>query len=112
MTEPVIDSEVFEEMRELLEDSLGEFINTYLGNSPKLLENISQALPEADLEAIYINAHQLKGGSGSIGAMQVCRLANQIEEKARTGDESNLSELFSEMQSAYELVVTELKTHL
>jgi len=112
MNEPVIDSEVFDEMRELLEDSLGDFINTYFENSPKLIENISKALPKGDLEAVYMNAHQLKGGSGSIGAAEVFRLANQMEEKARLGDESDLDALLGEMKSAYDQVVTELKAHL
>jgi len=112
MNEPVIDPVVFNEMRELMDDALGAFIETYLDNSPKLLANISQSLPENDLETVFHNAHQLKGGSGSIGAMQVFQLAKEMEEKARDSVSEGLESIFVELQSAYSLVEKELKTHL
>lgn len=112
MTEPVIDQEVFNEMKELMEDAMGEFIETYLDNSPKLLESISQSLPSEDLDHIFHNAHQLKGGSGSIGAMQVFQIAMQMEEKARGGEKDGLEDLFIDLQKAYEQAASELRSHL
>ncbi len=112
MSEPVIDPVVFSEMQELMEDALGDFIETYLDNSPKLLGIISDSLPANDLEPIYHNAHQLKGGSGSIGAMQVFQIAKEMEEKARNGDAEGLDTLFSQLQAAYESAAAELKTHI
>lgn len=112
MNESVIDPIVFNEMRELMDDALGAFIETYLDNSPKLLQSISQALPEGDLETVFHNAHQLKGGSGSIGAMQVFQLAKEMEEKARGSVADGLESTLAELQSAYSLVEEELKTQL
>ena len=112
MSEPVIDPVVFSEMQELMEDALGDFIETYLENSPKLLASISQSLPNNDLEPIYHSAHQLKGGSGSIGAMQVFQIARQMEEKARNGESDGLDSLFTQLQAAYEQAAAELKTHM
>lgn len=112
MSEPAIDPVVFGEMKDLMEDALGEFIETYLENSPKLLNSISESLPSGELEPIYHNAHQLKGGSGSIGAMQVFHIAKQLEEKARGGDTDGLDSLFSELQQAYEQAAAELRSHI
>ena len=112
MTQPVIDLDVFNEISELMGDSLDEFIETYLENSPKLLNEISTALITADLDTIFLNAHQLKGGSGSIGAMQVFEIAKQLENDARQGKADNLMVIFVSLQSAFAPVVTELKTHL
>lgn len=112
MSEPVIDPIVFSEMQELMEDALEEFIVTYLENSPKLLQEIAKSLPTAELEPIYHNAHQLKGGSGSIGAMQVFQIAKQLEEKARDGQKDDLESLYTELQAAYDRVETELRTHI
>jgi len=113
MSDVVIDPVVFGEMQDLMDDALPAFIETYLDNSPKLLEKIEQAMADGDAEEVFQSAHQLKGGSGSIGAMTVFRLAKEIEVIAKEGSLANpLSELFSQLQSAYLAVESELKTHL
>lgn len=112
MTEVVIDRVVFDEIAELMGDSLSSFIETYLDNTPKLLKGLETALPTGDMDAAIYNAHQLKGGSGSIGAMDVFQLAKRIEDEARAGEADGLDKLLVELKRAYALVVTELKTHL
>lgn len=113
MSEPAIDPVVFSEMQELMEEALGEFIVTYLENSPKLIQQIGQGLSgDVDLDAVYHNAHQLKGGSGSIGAMKVFQLSREIEEKARSSDATGFEDLYLELQQAYERAVVELKVHI
>jgi len=112
MNESALDPVVFNEIRELMDDALGAFIETYLDNSPKLLANIEQALSSSELEPIFHDAHQLKGGSGSLGAMQVFQLAKQMEEQAREGNAEGLDQLFAELQSAYQRVAAELQGYL
>ena len=112
MAEEVIDTRVFNEIADLMGDSIGEFIEIYLDNSPKLLKGLSIAVPAGDLEGVISNAHQLKGGSGSIGAMQVFQYAKQLEEDGKAGESGDLESVFDNLQTAYELVETELKTRL
>jgi len=112
MTEPALDTRIFNEIADLMGDAIGSFIETYLDNSPKLLAGISKAIPEGDLDAVIHNAHQLKGGSGSMGAMQIFRLAKQLEEEAREGTEDNLAGLFGELEVAYVELEKALKAHL
>ncbi len=112
MTEAVIDTLVFDEIADLMGDAISEFIGVYLDNSPKLLEGIGSALPAGDIDSVISNAHQLKGGSGSIGAMQVFQYAKQLEDGAREGSLDNLSVLFEELKVAYKLVDAELRLHL
>ncbi|VAW65750.1 hypothetical protein MNBD_GAMMA11-1781 [hydrothermal vent metagenome] len=111
MNEPVLDSVVFEEISNLMESALSEFIDTYLENSPKLLKNIHRSLSQGDLQGLFHNAHQLKGGSGSIGAMQVFQLAKAIETQSRAGSAQGLEQQVSELQQAFERVATELRAH-
>jgi len=112
MNEPVVlDSVAFNEISDLMGDSLGEFIGTYLDNSPRLLEKLDTALSQGDLQGVFHNAHQLKGGSGSIGAMQVFELAKEIEAQARDGSAEQLGEQVSELQQAFERVAVELRTY-
>jgi len=112
MTESIIDPLVFNEIAELMGDSMGEFIETYLDNSPKLIEGMSNAIPVGDFDVVTHNAHQLKGGSGSIGAMRVFQFAMQLEEDSRDGKLDNLASVFEELKVAYEQVDAELRTHL
>ena len=112
MSEAIIDPQVYNEISELMDDALGAFIETYLDNSPKLLKNIQQAVLDEDLETIVGQAHQLRGGSGSIGAMQVFQLARVIEEKARDKQLEGLDSLVVELGNAYELAAGELKSRL
>ncbi len=112
MIDSTLDKLVFNEIAELMGDSLGSFIETYLDNSPKLLAEMTKAIPKGDLEVLIHNAHQLKGGSGSIGAMQVFQLAKQLEEEARQGVEANLADAFAELEVAYGRLEQELRTYL
>jgi HPt (histidine-containing phosphotransfer) domain-containing protein len=114
MSDSIIDVKVFNEVRDLMGDALPEFIESYLGNSPGLLENIDTALQASDLQNVYLNAHQLKGGSGSIGAMQVYQLAMQLEQQARGGeaDIATLQPIYQQLQRAYDSAAAELSAHL
>ncbi len=111
MNEPVLDSVVFNEISDLMGDVLGEFIGTYLDNSPRLLEKLDTALLQGDLQGVFHNAHQLKGGSGSIGAMQVFQLAKEIEKQARMDSAEKLEQQVNELRQAFERVAAELKAH-
>ena len=113
MSEAAIDSTVFSEISILMEDSLPIFIETYIENTHKLLEKLEQAVPAGDSEGIFHNVHQLKGGSGSIGAMQVFQIAKQMEDIIKGGNgEIQLGTLFAELKSAYVAAEVELKAFL
>ena len=112
MSDVSIDPTIFNEIRDLMDDEIGSFIETYLDNSPGLLSGIEQALSENDLETVFGHAHQLRGGSGSIGAMQVFQLANELEEKARAGEAEELEGLFKQLVDAYQRAEKELKSYI
>lgn len=113
MNAEVIDPLIFSEISALMEESLPIFIETYLENTQKLLDKLEQAVPAGDSEGVFQHAHQLKGGSGSIGAMQVFQIAQQMEEVTK-GVEADvqLSTLFVALKDAYVTVEAELKTRL
>jgi HPt (histidine-containing phosphotransfer) domain-containing protein len=113
MSSVVIDPIIFSEISLLMEDSLPIFIETYIENTRKLLESLEQAVPAGDSESVFQNVHQLKGGSGSIGAIQVLQIARKMEDVIKDGNgEAQLGTLFAELKSAYDAAEAELKTHL
>lgn len=114
MDDEVINAQAFNEVRDLMGDALPEFIETYLNNSLRLLDSIEAALQASDLQNVYLSAHQLKGGSGSIGAAGMYQLALQIEQQARGGetDAAALQPLYQQLQASYRVVAAELSTQL
>lgn len=112
MNDPAIDPDVFDEISELMDEEMGDFIETYLENSPMLLKQINQAMVEGDLKTLYGHAHQLRGSSGSIGAMQVFQLATELEQKAKAGELGSLGGLVVKLQVAFEQAEKELKMFL
>lgn len=94
-----------------MDDAMGSFIATYLSNSPKLISEMEQGLAAGDCAAIQHSAHQLKGGSGSIGALGLSGLAQQIELIAREGGVDGISPLLDQLKREFSRVEEELRPH-
>jgi len=109
MNDSVIDADIFNEVRELMEEDMGNFIETFVGNSPKMIQQITEGLDTGDIESVYLSAHQLKGGSGSIGAMKLSDLAFQIEKAGKAGETDIIPELVKQLREEYQVVEAELK---
>lgn len=109
MTIQAIDPETFAEIHSLMEDAMAEFVKTYLDNSPKLIANMVQGLADNDAEPIYQNAHQLKGGSGSIGALRLAELASEIEAICKEGGLEGVADLMNQLKTEFDEVEDELK---
>jgi len=112
MNEQTLDPSIFGEMRNLMDDALGEFIATFLENSPRLIGKIEQGLNAQNSEDIFHNAHQLKGGSGSIGAMKLADIATNIEQIARAGSIDGIEPLLIQLKQEFEQVAEALKAEL
>lgn len=112
MNHSVLDATVFGEMCELMGDALGDFIVTYLDNTPKLINKIATGLTDNNAEAIYHAAHQIKGGSGSIGAMQLASTSLAIEKIGKAGSTEGVPPLLIQLKADYALVEAELKNLL
>ena len=110
MTDQVIDPATYNEIKNLMDDSMEEFVETYLSNSPRLISKMELALIAGNAEDVFHNAHQLKGGSGSIGAMKLADLALNIEAIGKTGSTEGIEPLLAELKDEFERVKQALKT--
>jgi signal transduction histidine kinase/HPt (histidine-containing phosphotransfer) domain-containing protein len=70
------------------EELLRELCQIYLKESPKLLENLRQALSDGDAEAVKRVAHSINGEVGYLGAESASQAARQLE---KMGNEKDLS---------------------
>ncbi len=79
-----------------------DLINSYLEDSPNLIERISLGLENKNIEQIKINAHTLKSSSVTLGAQDLSDLCKSLEQ-------SMVEEDFAEARRLTSLVVEEYK---
>jgi CheY-like chemotaxis protein len=88
--EPAIATESVEALRELCADGEGdiltELIDTYLENTPQLVEQAAESLSRREANGLALAAHTLKGSSSNFGAKPLQELAAELETLARSAD--------------------------
>ncbi len=104
--QPVLDAQVIESLREV--EALDEAIELYLETAPERLENIRIALDKADAVELKDSAHSLKSISGTLGAIALYRICQELETIGRRAkeDETSLppeaSGILSQIEVEYE----------
>ncbi|HYN15323.1 MAG TPA: response regulator [Terriglobales bacterium] len=79
---------------------LREIVRIFLGESPKLLERIEQALADRDGDGLERAAHSLKGQIRCLAAPEALNAAEKLEEKARLRDFPAAAAALSELDGA------------
>jgi HPt (histidine-containing phosphotransfer) domain-containing protein len=80
MTEPLIDPEVWETMKAMIDPTfLVELIDVYLNDSPQLIEQMRAGIASDELENVRHAAHSLKSNSASFGAQRLANAARELE---------------------------------
>lgn len=110
MSSPAIDPAVFETLKASVgEDFIGELIETYLDDAPKLIADIHRALQENDPEPMRRAAHSLKSNSGNFGATRVVELAKTLEMTAKSGMLEGAPEMLARLETEYRQAADELR---
>lgn len=105
----VIDNATFNELKQISgEDFINELIDAFLDDAPGMIASMSAALETRDVESFRRNAHSLKSNANTFGAMELGRLAKELEFMAR---ENNLEigNRLEVLKEAYEKVAEELE---
>lgn len=110
MAAPEIDRNTFEELRRMSgADFIGELVDTFLEDAPKLIGELRSALQAGDADAFRRAAHSLKSNAATFGA---ARLAQQAKDLETIGKESRISqtgERLDALERTLAVVGTELK---
>lgn len=86
---PVLDIQVLEELRQYSDkdhDLVQELIQIFLADSPMQLLSLQDALRDENWTEVERRSHRLKGSAGSIGAVRLRELCEEIELHARQRD--------------------------
>jgi len=88
---------------------LAELIETYLEDSPRLLEAMRLAMAAGNAEEFRRAAHSLKSTSATLGAMPLSRLARGLEEMGKAGTLDGAVTALSQAEAEYALVKVALQ---
>lgn len=108
---PVVDAAALERLREWGGDELVvKMIGLYIENTHARMAQIDEGLAGSDgLDEAERGAHSLKSSAANVGARQVNKLSQLMEDAADHGDEPKVRELRTELAAAVQRAETELK---
>lgn len=87
MGQPV-DLSVLDELKELLEEGFSILTEKFVEDGQERVQKIITAIKSEDTQALYNEAHGLKGSSRNLGAGPLAEVCGQLE---AMGQENNLS---------------------
>ena len=79
----IINTEQFEDMRDLLEEDFADLVQVYFTDAQQRIIKLRQAQQEEDNANGYELAHALKGASANLGTTQLMNLSSQLQELCR-----------------------------
>lgn len=102
---PVIDQQAIENLRSLNpgdnDEFLRELVGIYLEDTPQRIAELEQSLAANDSAKFIRAAHSIKGSSANLGATALRRVAERLENQARTGGLDNVSAMISEIKTQF-----------
>jgi PAS domain S-box-containing protein len=110
---PVVDEKIMNDFKELMgestQDFLADLVKDFEEQGGKLINDIHQAIEMKDKVVLHQKAHKLKGGSGSLGAIKVQKLAAEIERAGKEDELYQAAKLFNQLVYEFDMAVKELK---
>ncbi len=97
MPEP-LDTELINDLREIMEDEFFSLIETFLVESEKQYSQAQDAWQQHDLEELRRAAHSLKGSCGNVGAMELHAVCGPLEHHAKEGEVGGIDELLAQAE--------------
>lgn len=87
---------------------LGELVELFAEDCPRLLRELAAAVSAGDADGIARGAHALKGSVGVFGARRAADLANELEERGRAEELDGVPEFFAHLRAECESLLVEL----
>lgn len=106
----IIDEKVFGELKESVgADFIGDLIDTYVTDAPRMLEAMDQALSAGNAEEFRRAAHSLKSNSATFGAVTLAALAKEMEMIGKSGILEGAPGKLTQLSAEYSRVRVELE---
>ena len=112
LDDEIINTEQFEDMRELLEEDFVDLIQVYFTDSQERITKLRAAQQADDNANGYEIAHALKGASANLGATQLTGLSSQLQEACRERLIGHQADLVDEVAAALQRAEQEISQRL
>jgi CheY-like chemotaxis protein/HPt (histidine-containing phosphotransfer) domain-containing protein len=110
---PALDPVYLDRLRQLQEVTgravVGEIVDSFLGEIPRRLARLREALAAGDGEALAFAAHSLKGSSAQLGALRLASLSHALELQGHSGSLDGAAALVEAVAGELDRVTPELK---
>jgi CheY-like chemotaxis protein len=93
-------------------DLVARVLAMYLERSPSQIQAVADAAAAADATRLVRAAHDLKGGSGNLGLVQIADLLARIEQLAKRHQLADLPPLLSQLPIVHAAAVTAVRGEL
>jgi histidine phosphotransfer protein HptB len=101
----IIDAATFDQLVETMgPDFIGELIDTYCEETPRLVVQLQQALAQGSAEDFRRAAHSIKSSSATFGALDFAAHARELEMIGKTGNLSSVGTSADVLAAEYKLV--------
>ena len=102
---PVINQATFDELKQMSgADFINELIDTFLEDSPKLIEEMESALKANNVDSFRRAAHSLKSNAATFGANSLSSLAKELEILGKENKLNETGNKLKALEEAYESV--------
>jgi len=99
-----IDTEMIEELKDVMEGEFTVLMITYIKNSKAILDGLHQLLEDENFDALSKMAHSFKGSCGNIGALPLAELCRLLEVAGANCDAENAQSLLKKIVIEFEEV--------
>ena len=110
----ILDPQPLMELHELAEldpdFSIIGFVELFLDDTPKILDQARTAFATGDREALQRHVHTMKGSAREVGATQLSECAAGLEQRLKTGDLTGAEEGLQELAQRLDTVNQALRT--
>jgi HPt (histidine-containing phosphotransfer) domain-containing protein len=108
--EPVIDALTFAELKTTVgADFIGELIDAYLEDTPRLINELAESLAQQDVTKFSRMAHSIKSSSAVFGALLFSAQAKELEMIGKQGDLTGVQPKVEHLEMNYVQVQQKLR---
>ena len=109
---PIVDYQVIESIRKMAgiaaQTLIAQLIDSYLSETPAMLNRLYQAMETQDCVALYKAAHALRSSSANLGAAHLAQICAWVEEQGHLGTTLILRDYQPLLDDTYLLTKAEL----
>ncbi len=87
---------------------LGNIIESYLKDNPRLMQTLADAINRGDTEALGQAAHTMKSMNSMVGAVKMAELCRELESQGRKGSLESGEQLFGELEKEFVYIQNQL----